>query len=173
MYIVSCILFFKINKLNFDISIYISIVDNKLSNLGEIREIKRYVCYFYEATKSDFDENVNSVIIKSALSYQYLLIKYVGKIDSVKSIIDSYLDEICLIGLGNGRITCCLEALFSRYSFYHAHSIFHDAYGRFYNRCGHGSGYCYLYHNLPNFCQKNSLFGNMIGLIFSFCKQLV
>ena len=124
-----------------------------MSNLGEIREIKKYVDYFYKKTKSDFDADVNPVIIKSALIYQYLQIKCVGKIDSVKSIIDSYQCKIGLIGPGNGRITCCLEALFSRYSFCHAHSIFHDAYGRFYNRCGRGSGYCYLFHNLPNFCK--------------------
>ena len=125
-----------------------------MSNLGEIREIKKYVDYFYEKTKSDFDADVNPAIIKSALIYQYLLVKYVGKIDSVESIIDSYQGEIGLIGPGNGRITCCLEALFSRYSFSHVHSIFHDAYGRFYNRYGYGSGYCYLFHNLPNFIKK-------------------
>ena len=125
-----------------------------MSNLGEIREIKKYVDYFYEKTKSDFDANVNPVIIKSALIYQYLQIKYVGKIDGVKSIIDSYQGEIGLIGPGTGRITCCLEALFSRYSFCHAHSSFHDAYGRFYNRSGYNSGYCYLFHNLPNFIKK-------------------
>ena len=60
----------------------------KISNLGEIREIKKYADYFYQATKSDFYVDFNPVIIKSALIYQYLLVKYVGKIDSVKSIID-------------------------------------------------------------------------------------
>ena len=45
-----------------------------MSNLGEIREIKKYVDYFYEKTKSDFDADVNPVIIKSALIYQYLQI---------------------------------------------------------------------------------------------------
>ena len=69
-----------------------------MSNLGEIREIKKYVAFFYEKTKSDFDDNVNPVIIKSALIYQYLQIKYVGKKDSVKSIMDSYQGEIGLIG---------------------------------------------------------------------------
>ena len=125
-----------------------------MSNLGEIREIKKYVDYFYEKTKSDFDADVNPVIIKSALIYQYLKMKYVGKKDSVKIIIDSYQGEIGLIGPGSGRITCCLEALSSRYSFSRAHSIFQDAYGRFYNRYGHGSGYCYLFHNLPNFIKQ-------------------
>ena len=122
---------------------------------------------------SDFDDNVNAVIIKSALIYQYLQLKYVGKKDSVRTIINSYQDEISLIGPGNGRIICCLEALFSRHSFCHVHSSHHDVYDRFYNRYGYGSGYCYLFHNLPNFCKKKSLFGNIIGLIFSFCKQLV
>ena len=93
-----------------------------MSNLGEIREIKNNI-------KSDFDENVNPVIIKSALIYQYLLVKYAGKKDSVKNIINSYNGEICLIGPGNGNITCCLEELFSRYTFCHDHSSFHDAYG--------------------------------------------
>ena len=144
-----------------------------MSNRGEIREIKKYVDYFYEATKSHFDENVNPVIIKSALIYQYLLVKYTGKKDSVKNIINSYNGAIGLIGPGNGRITCCLEALFSRYTFCHDHSSFHDAYGRFYTRYDYGSGYCYLFHNLPTFCKKNSLFGNIIGLLFSFCKQIV
>ena len=120
----SCILFFKINKLNFDICIYISIVKNTMSNLCEIREIKKYVEYFYNTTESDFDENVNPVIIKSALIYQYLLLKYTGKKDSVKNIINSYNGEIGLIGPGNGNITCCLEALFSRYTFCHDHSSF-------------------------------------------------
>ena len=87
-----------------------------MSNLCEIREIKKYVDYFYNTTKSDFDENVNPVIIKSALIYQYLLLKYTGKKDSVKNIINSYNGEIGLIGPGNGNITCCLEALFSRYT---------------------------------------------------------
>ena len=81
-----------------------------MSNLGEIREIKKYVDFFYEETKSDFDDNVQPVIIKSALIYQYLLVKYTGKIVSVKNIINSYNGEIGLIGPGNGRITCCLEA---------------------------------------------------------------
>ena len=65
-----------------------------MSNLGEIREIKKYVDFFYNITKSDFDENVNPVIIKSALIYQYLLVKYAGKKDSVKNIINSYNGEI-------------------------------------------------------------------------------
>ena len=90
-----------------------------MSNLCEIREIKKYVDYFYNTTKSDFDENVNPVIIKSALIYQYLLLKYTGKKDSVKNIINSYNGEIGLIGPGNGNITCCLEVLFSRYTFCH------------------------------------------------------
>ena len=87
--------------------------------------------------------------------------------------INSSNGEIGLIGPGNGRITCCLEALFSRHSFCHVYSSFHDAYGRFYNRYGYGSGYCYLFHNLPNFCKKNSWYVNIIRLIFSFCKQLI
>ena len=149
------ILFFKINKLNFDISIYISIVKNKMSSLCEIREIKKYVDYFYNTTKSDFDESVNPVIIESALIYQYLLVKYMGKKDSVQNIINSYNGEIGLIEPGNGNITCCLEALFSRYTFCHVHSSFHDAYGRFYTRYGYGSGHCYLFHNLPTFCKKS------------------
>ena len=125
-----------------------------MSNLGEIREVIKYVDHFYEVTKSDFDDKVNPVIIKSALIYQYLLVKYLGKIDSVKSIIISYHGEIGLIGPGNGRIICCLEAILSRYSFCHVHSSFHDAYGQFYNRYGYGSGYCHLFHNFPKFCKK-------------------
>ena len=50
-----------------------------MSNLGEIREIEIYVDFFYEKTKSDFDDNVNPVNIKSALIYQFLLVKYTGK----------------------------------------------------------------------------------------------
>ena len=96
-----------------------------MSNLGEIREIKKYVDFIYEKTKSDFDDDVNPVIIKSALIYQYLLVKYTGKKDSVKNIIDSYQGEIGLTGPGNGGITC------SRCTFCHVHSSFHDAYGRF------------------------------------------
>ena len=125
-----------------------------MTNLCEIREIKKYIDYFYETTKTDFDENVNPVILKSALIYQYLLLKYMEKEDSVKYIINSYNGEIGLIGPGNGSITCCLEALFSRCTFCHDHSSFHDAYGPFYTRYGYGSGYCYLFHNLPKFCKK-------------------
>ena len=125
-----------------------------MSNLHEIREIKKYIDFFYEKTKSDLDDNVKPVIIKSALIYQYLLLKYIRKKDSVKNIINLYNGEIGLIGPGNGNITCCLEALFSRCTFCHDHSSFHDAYGRFYTRYGYGSGYCYLLHNLPNFAKK-------------------
>ena len=144
-----------------------------MSNFSEIREIKNYVSYFYNTTKSHFDENVNPVIIKSALIYQYLLLKYTGKKDSVKNMINSYNGEIGLTGPGNGNITCFIEALFSRYTFCHDHSSFHDAYGQFDTRYGYGSGYCYLFHNWPKFCKKIPLFGNIIGLLFSFCKQLV
>ena len=59
-----------------------------MSNLGEIREIKEYVDFFYETTNANFDNNVNPVIIKSALIYQYLLAEYTGKKDSVKNIIN-------------------------------------------------------------------------------------
>ena len=45
-----------------------------MTNLHEIREIKKYIEYFYEATKSDYDENVYPVIIKSALIYRYSLL---------------------------------------------------------------------------------------------------
>ena len=134
-----------------------------MSDLGEIKDIEKYVGYFYEKTEKDLEEDVNPVIIKSALIYQYLQIKYVGEIDSGKSIIDSYQGEIGLIRPGNGRIRCCLDVFFSRYSFCHAHSMFHDAYGRFYNTYGYGGGYCYLFHNLPNFIKNNSLFGNIVG----------
>ena len=50
-----------------------------MSNLGEIREITKYVDFFYEKAKSDFDDNINPVIIKSASIYQYLHVKYTGK----------------------------------------------------------------------------------------------
>ena len=83
-----------------------------MSNLDKKRETKKYIDYFFETTKSDFDENVNPVIIKSALIYQYLLLKYTGKKDSVKNIMNSYNGEIGLIGPGNDNITCCLEAFF-------------------------------------------------------------
>ena len=56
----------------------------KCQIFSEIREIKKYVNYFCEKTKSDFDADINPVIIKSALICQHLQIKYVGKIDSVK-----------------------------------------------------------------------------------------
>ena len=45
-----------------------------MSNLGEVKDLKKYLSYFYEGTKSDFEEDVNPVIIKSALIYQYLQI---------------------------------------------------------------------------------------------------
>ena len=43
-----------------------------MSNLGEIKEIKKYVGYFYEKRKSDFEADIDPVIIKSALICQYL-----------------------------------------------------------------------------------------------------
>ena len=84
-----------------------------MSNLGEIREIRKCVDYFYEKTKSDFEADIDPVIIISAIIYQYLQIKYVSKIDSVKSIIDSYQGEIGLIGPGNGKITLFRGTIFS------------------------------------------------------------
>ena len=147
-----------------------------MANIKEIVEIKKYVDSFYNRTRYDLeydDENINPVIIKSALIYQYLLLKYEGRKDSVKNIINSYGGEIGLIGPGNGKITCCLEALFSRFTFCHDHSIYHDAYGRFCKRYGHGSGYCYLLRKLPKILKKNPLFGNIIGLTFSFYRRLI
>ena len=43
-----------------------------MANLGGIIDIKKFVDYFYEKAKSDFEEDVNPVIIKSALINQYL-----------------------------------------------------------------------------------------------------
>lgn len=69
-----------------------------------IREILKYIDYFLIKTKKQHPE-INDVIIKSSLVYQYLYLKHFRRYISVNNILKLNNNEIGLIGPGNGCIT--------------------------------------------------------------------
>lgn len=46
------------------------------------------------------------------------------------------------------------------------HAIFHDAFGRFYNRYLKGRGYCYTFNCGNRFLKKSPLFGHITGIMY-------
>ena len=128
-----------------------------LNDLYEVYKNKYPFIYFPEQ------------IIKSALVYKTLYYIEFGGFISVKDVLKEYNGEIGLIGPGDGCFTFILERLFGKIRFFHLHSAFHDAYGRFYTKYKKGRGYCYIIpKRMTTPCLKNSpLLGNISGLIWS------
>ena len=101
--------------------------------------------------------------------YKLLYFSEFNKLITINEILDLYDGEIGLIGPGNGCLTYILERLFGKINFFHLHSAFHDAYGRFFMKYKRGRGYCYVIpENTTTHCLKNSsLLGHISGLIWS------
>ena len=77
-----------------------------------ISETIGYVNRFFEETKQQHN-NVNDVILKSALVYQYLYLCNFDTMIPINDILELNNNEIGLIGPGNGCLTWFLEKMFS------------------------------------------------------------
>ena len=108
-----------------------------------ISEIIKYVNLSFERTKREHN-NVNDVILKSALVYQYLHITNFNEYISIDEVLELNNNEIGMIGPGNGYCTWLLEKLFSQSDIVRSHGILHDAFGRFYTHHLSDRGYVYV-----------------------------
>ena len=139
-----------------------------------IQDIIKYVNHFFNETKQQHIQ-VNDVILKSALVYQYLYFKHFKSILPINNILYLHDYEIGLIGPGNGCITRFLEHTLGWVDILHSHSIMHDAFGRFYDRYSLDRGYLYVIpENItPRFMKRSALCGQISGLIYCIYKRII
>ena len=132
-----------------------------------IEDVIKYVKYSFKGTKQQHN-NVNDVILKSALVYQYLHLINFDTYISIDEILELNYNEIGLIGPGNGCLTWFLERIFNQSDILHSHSILHDAFGRFYTHHSLNRGYTYVIPNniTPNCIKRSPLCGQISGLIY-------
>ena len=132
-----------------------------------ISETIEYVSCFFEETKMQ-NIDVNDVILKSALVYQYLHLKNFQKCISTDDILKLNNNEIGLIGPGNGCLTHFLERIFNKSEILHSHSILHDAFGRFHDHYLKDRGYTYVIpeNRTPKWIKRSPLCGQISGLIY-------
>ena len=130
-----------------------------LTNIYMIIKTRDYVDRHFQETKQEYND-VDDVILKSALVYQYLHIRNLKIYISIDEILELNNNEIGLIGPGNGCLTQFLERILGQSAVLHSHSILHDAYGRFYARPSFIRPRVYIYHTRePNtkMCEKISI----------------
>ena len=132
-----------------------------------IIKIRDYVDRHFQETKQEYND-VDDVILKSPLVYQYLHIRHFRKYLTIDKILELNNNEIGLIGPGNGCLTQFLERILGQSAVLHSHSILHDAYGRFYTHHSLDRGYTYtIPENITPKCVKGSpLCGQISGLIY-------
>ena len=138
-----------------------------------IEDAIKYVKFFFDETKQQFIQ-IDDVILKSALVYQYLYHKHFNVKISISNILHTHRD-IGLIGPGNGCLTHFLETIFSPLHIMHSHSILHDAFGRFYNRYSLDRGYTYVIPKkvTPRWIKRSPLCGQISGLIYCISKRII
>ena len=132
-----------------------------------------YVKHHFKTIKQEHN-NVNDVILKSALVYQYLYLNNFDTLISIDNILELNNNEIGLIGPGNGYLTQFLERIFNQSDILHSHSILHDAFGRFYAHHQLDRGYTYVIHKnrTPKFIKRSPLCGQISGLIYCVHKKI-
>ena len=128
-----------------------------------IKEVVNFVNRFFPEEQKNYPE-LNEVILKSVLVYQYLYLQHFNEIITIDRVLKLNNGEIGLIGPGNGCTTHFLERVLGWSHICHEHSIIHDAFGRFYLRYGKGRGYTYLYENAPKWMKRSPLAGQVCGL---------
>ena len=134
-----------------------------------ISETIKYVNCCFRITKEQPQyNNVNDVILKSALVYQYLYLNHYDTMLSIDDILELNDNEIGLIGPGNGCLTHFLERILGQSDILHSHSILHDAFGRFYAHHSLHRGYTYVIaeNRTPKFVKRSPLCGQISGLIY-------
>ena len=132
-----------------------------------ISETIKYVKCLFKKTKQQHN-NVNDVILKSALVYQYLYLCNFDTMIPIDDILELNNNEIGLIGPGNGCLTRFLERMFGGSDVLHSHSILHDAFGRFYTHHSKDRGYTYVIpeNRTPKWIKISPLCGQISGLIY-------
>ena len=132
-----------------------------------ISETIKYVKCSFKKTKQQHN-NVNDVILKSALVYQYLYLCNFDTMIPIHDILKLNNNEIGLIGPGNGCLTQFLERMFGGSDILHSHSILHDAFGRFHDHYLKDRGYTYVIpkNRTPKWIKKSPLCGQISGLIY-------
>ena len=88
-----------------------------------IIKTRDYVDRHFQETKQECND-VDDVILKSALVYQYLHIRNFKKYISIDEILELYNNEIGLIGPGNVCLTHFLERILVR-RLYYTHIAFY------------------------------------------------
>ena len=138
-----------------------------------MKEIIKYVNHSFNKTKQRYN-HVNDVVLKSALVYQFLCIKYFARTLSVSEILELNNGEINLIRPGSGCLTFILERVFGQIKVVHAHAILHDAFGRFYKHWGLDRGYSYAIPETVStkFMKRSPLCGQILGLIYCLFKRI-
>ena len=139
-----------------------------------ISETIGYVNRFFEETKQQHN-NVNDVILKSALVYQYLYLCNFDTMILINDILELNNNEIGLIGPGNGCLTWFLEKMFGGSDILHSHSIIHDAFGRFYAHHSLDRGYTYVIpkNKTPKWMKRSPLCGQISGLIYCAFNKII
>ena len=138
-----------------------------------ISETIKYVKCLFKKTKQQHN-NVNDVILKSTLVYQYLYLCNFDTMIPIDDILKLNNNEIGLIGPGNGCLTRFLERMFGGSDILHSHSILHDAFGRFYAHHSLDRGYTYVIpkNRTPKCIKRSPLCGQISGLIYCLVKQI-
>ena len=138
-----------------------------------IEEVIKYVKDHFKEVKEQHN-NLNDVILKSALVYQYRYLNHYDEILSTDEILKLNNNEIGLIGPGNGCLTHILERIFNQSDILHSHSILHDAFGRFYTHHSFDRGYTYVIpkNRTPKCIKRSPLCGQISGLIYCLFKQI-
>ena len=144
-----------------------------MTNMYMISDTIKYINCYFEVTKQQHN-NINDVILKSALVYQYLCKKNLEVNMTIEEVLEENNGEIGLIGPGNGCTTHFLERISGCFDILHSHSILHDAYGRFYTRYSLDRGYTYVIpeNKTPDWLKRSPLFGQVSGLIYCIFNKI-
>ena len=139
-----------------------------------ISDTIKYVKCLFKKTKQQHN-NVNDVILKSALVYQYLYLCNFDAMIPINDILELNNNEIGLIGPGNGCLTWFLERMFSGSDILYSHSILHDAFGRFHAHHSLDRGYAYVIpeNRTPKWVKRSPLCGQITGLIYCTFKKII
>ena len=133
-----------------------------------------YVKCCFEIIKPQH-KDVDDVILKSALLYQYLYLNHYDIMLSIDDVLELNNNETGLIGPGNGCLTHILERIFNRSDILHSHSIMHDAFGCFYTHHSLDRGYTYVIpkNRTPKCVKRSPLCGQISRLIYCLWKRII
>lgn len=140
------------------------------NNIIYIRDVS---CFIKETKEKH--EDVNEIILKSAVVYQFLYIKHFKKAISVKDILELNNYDIGLLGPWNGCLTQLLAKHFGWSEILHSNSILHDAFSRFHDHYSLDRGYSYVLceTRTAKFMKISPLCGQVIGIMYCLIKHII